>query len=141
MSLPSPASLPSLVPPSTQEELADNLFAAGCEHERQHKLTEAAKCYQQASNLGHMRAKTNLGSFFFEGKGGVALDLSQAAKLFEEAAHLGHLRGMQNLAYCYETGQGVTQDLSKAAAWKAKAASPQPQLPAQPSPVAMGFRR
>jgi len=121
--------LPSLQPPSTQEELADNLFAAGCEHERQQQLAKAATCYQQASHLGHMRAKTNLGSFYFEGKGNLPQDFTKAAHLFEEAAKLGHPRAMQNLSYCYETGQGVPQNPLKASEWKAKASAPQAQVP------------
>ena len=42
---------------------------------------------------------------------------------FEKSADLGNTDAMYNLGMCYEQGNGVTKDLSKAREWYTKAAA------------------
>ena len=48
-------------------------------------------------------------------------DVQKAIACFMRGAQLGNANCMRQLASCYESGCGVTQDLSKAREWRAKA--------------------
>ncbi|XP_039289580.1 uncharacterized protein DDB_G0271670 [Nilaparvata lugens] len=52
-------------------------------------FTQAAQCYQKASDLGHPTAMYNLGVFYAHGWGGLVADSTHARKLFTRAAMLG----------------------------------------------------
>lgn len=48
-------------------------------------------------------------------------DVQKAIECFMKGAQLGNVDCMRQIASSYETGCGVTQDLSKAREWRAKA--------------------
>ena len=59
-------------------------------------------------------AQSNLGHFYYEGKG-LKRDDGAAFQLFQQAADQDFPAGVYNLAICYAAGRGVPKDQSKAA--------------------------
>ena len=93
----------------------------GMDYEKRGNLEQAARCYQQAGFYGSMRAGTNLGLYYCQGKGGLTQDYQMARELFIQSAEEGHTRAMVNLAHMYEKGWGVNPDLKQAYYWLQKA--------------------
>lgn len=74
----------------------------------------------QAANRGHIRAKVQLGKFFFDGSG-VEQNYQEAVKWYREAAEQGDMEAEYELSLCYLSGKGVEKDNEAAARWCARA--------------------
>lgn len=68
--------------------------------------------FKASADQGYSRAQTNLGSFFFEGKG-VAKDMAKAAQYFSLAAAQNDVIAQHRLSIMYIKGEGVPQDNAK----------------------------
>lgn len=109
--------------PRSVSPVPEVYYTQGLEAEKQHNLVEAKRCYQKAVDKDHVRAKTNLGTFFLKGLGGCPIDKKLAFRYFEDAAKAGHIRAMFNAATMLENGDGVPMDLRQALAWLEQAAA------------------
>ncbi len=81
--------------------------------EKNEKL--ALELLSKAAEQNNVHALTELGSMYFEGIG-VSKDINKAVTLFKKAYELGDIDGSASylLASCYELGNGVEQDSTKA---------------------------
>lgn len=70
-------------------EFAEQLFGAGCQRHKTHRMDEAVRLYSEAANLGHLGATCNLGLCFQHGLG-VDVDLLHAHECYLRAALAGH---------------------------------------------------
>lgn len=102
------------------ESLYQKAFAAHYGLQRCQSYAEALPLYLQAAELGHIKAKTNLGMMYYSGQG-VATDFSQAAQWFESAAEQQDTMAQYNLACLYFHGMGVQKNAAKACEWLCKA--------------------
>ncbi len=89
--------------------------------------TKALEWYQKSVAQGNGCAQYGLGEMYQEGLGGLKKDPAQALKLYQDARESfvqleGDVFVQNNLGHMYQTGQGVTKDLKKAAEWYQKAA-------------------
>ena len=84
-------------------------------------LSEAAKWYHKAAELGYPRAQSNLGVCYFNGWG-VDKDQAAAAAWYKRAADQGYARAQRNLGVCFAVGAGVGKDPGEAVRWYRKAA-------------------
>jgi uncharacterized protein len=69
---------------------------------------------QQAASLGSSMGMFLLGDKYYNGSGGVPLDLARAADLFRQAADLGCREALHAMAICFYNGRGVVMDRVKA---------------------------
>jgi uncharacterized protein len=83
------------------------------------KNAEASAWFRKAAFQGFPRAQVNLG-FMLEETGRVAAK-KEAARWYRCAAEQGFAAGQHHLARHYETGDGLTRDLSQAVFWYVKA--------------------
>ncbi|HVT62166.1 MAG TPA: tetratricopeptide repeat protein, partial [Legionellaceae bacterium] len=98
-------------------------YAKGIVKEDKGAYEDALSLYQTAVQRGHIKAMSNLGLFYLEGKKGVvAKDEKKAVELITSAVEKGHARSQYNLARMYEKGCGVEMDMDKAIEWYQKAA-------------------
>ncbi|WP_165010769.1 tetratricopeptide repeat protein [Neisseria yangbaofengii] len=102
------------------EILYQKAFAAHYGLQRSQSYAEALPLYRQAAELGHTKAKTNLGMMYYNGQG-VATDFSRAAQWFESAAEQQDTMAQYNLACLYFHGMGVEKNAAKACEWLQKA--------------------
>ena len=70
-------------------EFAEQLFGAGCQRHKTHRMDEAVRLYSEAANLGHLGATCNLGLCFQHGLG-VDADWLHAHECYLRAALAGH---------------------------------------------------
>ncbi|PJO77976.1 sel1 repeat family protein [Neisseria brasiliensis] len=98
------------------ESLYQKAFAAHYGLQRSQSYAEALPLYLQVAELGHTKAKTNLGMMYYSGQG-VANDFSQAAQWFESAAEQQDTMAQYNLACLYFHGMGVPKNPAKACKW------------------------
>jgi len=106
----------------TNRHAAEELYELGSSSEGARKYDEARDYYMRSAGKGSVRAKTNLGLFFWQGKAGV-VDKPRAFALLSEAAKAGHIRAQFNLGQMLEYGDGVKKDYSQALDWYQKAAA------------------
>lgn len=110
--------------PRPKSPTAEELYKLGMEDEKAQKFSEAMDYYRRSADKGFVHAKTNLGDFFWRGRGGsVPIDKVKAFTLLFEAAQAGHARAQFNFGQMLEYGDGVTQDYEQALAWYQKAAA------------------
>ena len=104
----------------------DAQFAVGLAYETgrsgQPDEAEAAKWYRQAALQGQVEAQYRLAKLVTKGTKGLKKDPATGLKLFADAAAKGYAPAMNALGLIYQTGQGATADLKKAAEWYRKAA-------------------
>ena len=81
-------------------------------------MKEALKLYEKSANQGNTSAMFNLALISMNEFG----DPQKALGLFEKAAQNDHTGAQYYLGKLYQSGQGVTKNLSKAFQWYAKAA-------------------
>ncbi len=80
-------------------------------------LTKAVELWTNASDLGSLYAKCNLGSYYGKEK----KDYKMANRLFEKAAKFGVEEAQHALAEFYCLGLGVEKDMAMAWRWNEKA--------------------
>lgn len=102
------------------ENLYQKAFAAHYGLQRSQNYDEALPLYRKAAELGHAKAKTNLGMMYYSGQG-VATDFSRAAQWFESAAEQQDPMAQYNIACLYFHGMGVQKNVAKACGWLQKA--------------------
>jgi TPR repeat protein len=79
--------------------------------------------FTEAAERGDSIAMWRLGDMYATGNGACKLDDTVAVEWFEKAAKQGDADGQFKLAIAYERGCGVSNDISSAAFWYAKAAA------------------
>ena len=84
-------------------------------YEREDYAT-ALKFWRPLSELGHARAKFNLGVLYRDGLG-VPQDDAESLKWFRTAAEQGDADGQALLGFLYEIGLGVPQEDAEAVKW------------------------
>lgn len=104
-----------------QMENEATFYKAGLNKERNQDLERARFNYELAAYYGSVRAVTNLGVFYVQGKGDLSPSPEKAHRYFKEAANKGHVRAMENLALQYVKGEGVAQKMNKAIFWYQRA--------------------
>jgi Protein tyrosine and serine/threonine kinase/Sel1 repeat len=109
--------------PADSSVSADDLYQRAIGADKMQNYTQAYQYYQQATTMGHMRARTTLGMYYLLGRG-VPADKQKAHDLLLQSAHEGHQRAMVNLAQQLELGDGVSQDKQLAQYWRERAATP-----------------
>ena len=62
-----------------------------------------------------------IGTFYYYGKNGIAINHEEAFKWYAKAADEGDSDGMWRLGMCYENGMGVNMDWDMAREWYEKA--------------------
>jgi TPR repeat protein len=77
------------------------------------RSAEAAGLYQHAADLGHIRARHELGYIYTYGAG-VPVDLERGRKELERAVADGDIFAIQTLGMLYYEGRGVDRDFSRA---------------------------
>ena len=79
----------------------------------------AMRCFERAAERGHAGAQYGLAACYLsdEPKSGHAADPVTAVRWLERAAQQQHAAAQHELGLCFASGNGVTQDLSAAAAW------------------------
>jgi serine/threonine-protein kinase len=122
-----PAQVPADVPPAQpappkpdSRALAKQYYTSAMEKKRDRQLKSALPLFQQAANLGEVRAMEELGEFYLED--GPTKNEKEAARWFQKAADAGSSTGMLYLGSMYTDGTGVTQSDDQAAHWWGKAA-------------------
>ena len=85
-------------------------------------VEQAEKYYRMASEAGHVRSMTRLGSLLGR-DGRNPEDLTESIQWFRRAADLGDASGMTFLGFGYREGRGVPVDEREAADWFIKAYS------------------
>jgi hypothetical protein len=78
-------------------------------------LARAVSLYQEAAELGDLRAMVSLGLLMEQGQG-LPQNRTEALRLYQRAAKGGSADGMINLAYALFTGDGVQADPEQAIA-------------------------
>ena len=78
-------------------------------------VAKAAQLYEQAAEQGNVRAQFAIGKFHYRGMYGVQKDLEKAAAWYRRASRRGHTRSRFLLGLMYYHGEGVKQDITKAA--------------------------
>ena len=89
---------------------------------------------QEAANAGIAFFQWMLGTFYRDGKGGLAQDDKLATGWFCIAALNNHEISQYELAQCYLTGRGVERSVSKAVYWLGESA----KLGYSPAQVQLG---
>ena len=79
-------------------------------------VTEAARLFEKAAEMGDRIAQSNLGVLYMNGQG-VPQDHEKAVRWFKIAAEAGDATAMGNLSFLYTMGLGVPRDYDKAAHW------------------------
>ena len=98
------------------EQFYQLAFAAHYGLNRAPDHTEALTLYQQAADLGHSKAQTNLGMMYYNGHG-TETDYTEAAKWFAQAAQQKDTMAQYNLACLYFHGTGVRRNTALACRW------------------------
>jgi TPR repeat protein len=110
--------------PSTGTE-AQSLLKLGLQHLHGRGLpkndTEAARCFQQAADLGLSEAQYRLALLYDTGRG-VPLDHTFAAHWDRRAADQNHAYAQASLSYRYNVGEGVLQSFTDSFTWCQRAA-------------------
>jgi serine/threonine protein kinase len=117
---------PNPVPPApvavSKQDQARALYNQAVEKNRAKKPDEAVKLFQQAADLGEVRAMQQLGEMFMDGNG-VEKDDEAAVRWFRKGADKGNTAAMLFLGGMYQLGNGVEQNDVTAAEWYRKAAA------------------
>eukprot|EP00439_Symbiodinium_sp_Y106_P019932 s4154_g2.t1 len=82
---------------------------------------EAARCFREAADLGHLKASYALGVMLLNGQG-VGKDEVLAGAYLKQAAQAGDPKAMYNLSLMYQNAVGVKRDLDVAKEWMEQAA-------------------
>ncbi|CAE7828676.1 esiB, partial [Symbiodinium sp. CCMP2456] len=82
---------------------------------------EAARCFREAADLGHLKASYALGVMLLNGQG-VGKDEVLAGAYLKQAAQAGDPKAMYNLSLMYQNAIGVKRDLDVAKEWMEQAA-------------------
>ena len=88
-------------------------------------MTQAAKWWQEAAELGHAGAQYNLGYMYYRGHflgEHFVGDAAEAIRWWQKAAAQGHAGAQYSLGFMYRNGQLVSRDDVKAAEWYQQAA-------------------
>ena len=88
-----------------------------------HADAEAERLYRLAAEQGHAEAQVDLFRMYFEGLGGVAVDIAEAMRWYRLASEQGHADAQYNLGVSYARGEGIPQDDAQAHMWFNLAAS------------------
>ena len=107
--------------PLLPEAVVENVYAAAMTCEQAKQYAQAASCYQQAIQHGHVKAKTGLAMLHLQ-KRVEQPDKVKAHQLLLEAAEAGHGRAMQNVARQFEKGDGVEANPERACYWYGRGA-------------------
>jgi hypothetical protein len=94
------------------------------------KYAEAVKWDRLAAEQGDVRAQTNLGISYYNGRG-VEKNYSEAVKWYRKSAEQGCATAQNNLGFCYEKGQGVPLDFIEAYKFYKLAAEQNPERAAE----------
>ena len=112
----------------SDKEIATDYFIKAAEYGNTHSMYQLSGIYydseprdyvrafkycSQASELGHVKAKLNLGSMYLRGQG-VEQNYQKALECYQEASNLGNAKAKFCLGVMYENGYAVEQDLSQA---------------------------
>lgn len=100
----------------------DAIYEKALDQEKQKNYKDAFLLYQQATDLGHIKARTNLASFFLQGTGGTKKDSKKAYELLYLSALAGHARAQYNIASMLKYGDGCTSCKPSALYWYEEAA-------------------
>ncbi len=103
--------------PSPSTPIPDEYFDKGYEAEKDKDFIQAKVFYEKASERGHSKAPSYLGTMFLKGLGNLPQDKALAYQLFLKGANNGHVRAMFNLAAMLEKGNGITKDVNLAIYW------------------------
>lgn len=101
---------------------AAKLSVTGMELVRQGHMSEAAKYFKRAADLGDAMGQNNLGVCYLKGYG-VYQDQSEAVRWFLKSANQGFGEAQNNLGVCYRDGTGVSASKMEASKWFHKAAA------------------
>ena len=90
---------------------------------------EAEELYAKAldsiktlADAGNVKAKKDLGDYYFGGYAGIAQDYAKALELYTEAGEKGDADAQAQVGYIYQYGCGVDPDYEKAMEWNNRAA-------------------
>lgn len=83
----------------------------------------ALSLFQQAAEQGNADAQNHLGSCYFYGWGGVAIDYDRARYFLQQAAEQGNAEAQYHLGSIYQYGYGVARNLIQARALFQQAAA------------------
>ena len=100
---------------------AEELGRKGTEAEEQKDVQRAVRFYEQAQELGSIRATVRLGVMYLHGLG-VPKNTMRGIALIRRAADQGDSMGQFVLGISYGQGIGVPEDTAMAATWLRKAA-------------------
>lgn len=76
--------------------------------------TNTAKDFYKKAQNGDAEAQNKIGTFYFQGKEGLPVNLQKAIEYYERSYKNGSLSAGYNLAVCYYRGQGVEMNKSHA---------------------------
>lgn len=107
---------------AAQREKAIAVYREGKKFEDEKKMTEAAKCYLQAAEMGLDSAQNAIG-WCYKNEKGVMRDDQKAVYWYQKAADQHHALAQSRLGFCYEWGNGVEKDSHKAFEWYQKSAA------------------
>ena len=96
-----------------QREKAISIYREGLKFENEKNMTEAAKLFLQAAEMGLDSAQNAIG-WCYKNEKGVPQDSRKAAYWFQKAVDQNHALAQSRLGFCYEWGNGVEKDLKKA---------------------------
>lgn len=77
-------------------------------------IYKAIEWSKKASEKGDKRSMVLMGTLYYYGRGGVAVNYEEAVNMYSMAAERGDSDGMWRLGVCYMLGNGVTQNYAKA---------------------------
>ncbi|WP_373818489.1 tetratricopeptide repeat protein [Glaesserella sp.] len=109
-------------PQLSQKEQAKQVLNQGIAAYNQQQYVQALDYFQQANQLGHMKAERYIGLSYLNGYG-VAKDPNKAFAAFQSAAAKGDITSQYWLGYLYENGIGTTKNLTQAVSWYQKSAT------------------
>jgi uncharacterized protein YjbI with pentapeptide repeats len=114
------------------QQAAEIFYSQGLSFEQAKDYKAARLTYEQATEKGSMRARTNLAYFYMTGVGETPIDIKLAYDYLLLSALDGHTRAMKNLAKMLAHGHGPIQaDEKMSRHWDAEAAKSESQ-PSQP---------
>ena len=85
-------------------------------------IYKAIEWSKKASEKGDKRSMVLMGTLYYYGRGGVAVNYEEAVNMYSMAAEKGDSDGMWRLALCYEKGKGIEKDFEKSFEWFKKSA-------------------
>ena len=84
-------------------------------------MNKAVERFTKACDIGHRMGCFNLSSIYLTGRNGVPKDFPKAFEISLKTCKLGHPWACVNVSRMYKVGDGVEQDLEKAAEFRKRA--------------------